>query len=219
MLWMLLLAHLLGDFPLQPDWMVRYKRNIFVLALHVGIHFLLMFLLVGEARLVLWPYLLQLTVVHMIQDRLKIFLTDLRPNRRVVFFFVDQLLHYLTIWALFTWIKTSEHNLVITQNPAWAIIAIAFLVVTYIWNTSERVMYYSDTEYLKNMDETKIARMLARCGFISLFFLVRTWALPNLAALLSWPYPASIYRKRAVFSDLSISLIVIIFLLVTLGLG
>jgi hypothetical protein len=216
MAYTLILAHFLGDFPLQPNWMASRKSNFWVLSLHVSIHFIVMLLLVGQVRLLIWPYLLLLTLVHMGQDRLKVALTNLWPARTVFFFFIDQLLHYSAIWGLTVWIRALNPNLVNTQTRLWVIIAIAYLVVTYTWYISERVINHADAEYLKNIEETKIARMLARGGLVSLFPLVRAATLPYLAVLFSWPYPASIYRKRALFSDVGISLLVIIFLLVTL---
>lgn len=219
MLWMLLLAHFLGDFPLQPDWMVRRKSNVWVLLLHVSIHFVLMLLLVGKVRLLILPHLLLLNAVHMAQDRLKKSLTDFWPGRMVGLFFVDQLLHCLAIWGLVTWVQSGVDIMIIEQNPVLAIIAIAYLVVTYTWYISERVINHADREYLTFIEETKVSRMLARSGIISIFFIVHAWAGSKLALLLTWPYPESIYRKRAIISDLSISIIVIIFLVGTLGLG
>jgi hypothetical protein len=219
MIWMLLLAHFLGDFPLQPDWMVRRKANFWVLFLHVFIHFVLMVFMVGQIREVVWPHLLLLNLVHMVQDRLKIALKDIWPSGMVLMFFIDQLLHYMAIWGLVAWIQTSNLSLDFEFHHTWAIVAIAYLVVTYTWYISERVINYANGEYLKTIEDTKIARMLARSGFISLFFMMRNWAPLNLAWLMTWPYPASNYRRRAIVSDLSISIIVIIFLFLTLGLG
>ena len=219
MLWTLLLAHFLGDFPLQNNWMARCKWIIRVLSLHVSIHFILMLLLVGQSRITLWPYLLLLTLVHMGQDRLKIYLTDLWPNRMVVLFYLDQLFHSAAIWGLVRWLQINQPQLIVEQNSTWAIIAIAYLVVTYVWYICERVMNHADPEYLKNVEQTKLSRMLSRSGMVSLFFLIRGWVLPNTALLLSWPYPDSIYRVRALTTDLTVSITAFIFLFLTLGLG
>lgn len=219
MIYLLILAHFLGDFPLQPNWMVRRKKNFWILSLHVGIHFVLMILLVGQTRLLIWPHLLLLSLLHMVQDHLKIYLTDLWPTRRLVFFFIDQILHYFSIWGFVMWIQAIHPSLAEIQTQSWTIIAIAYLVVTYTWYIIERVIYHADDEHQKNIGETKIPRMLARGGLVSLFFLVRTSTLPNLAFLFFSPYPPSIYRKRALVSDFAISLVVIIFLFVSLGLN
>jgi hypothetical protein len=216
MIWNLLLAHLLGDFPLQIDWIALRKSNFWVLILHVSIHFVLMVLLVGPSRDLVWPFLLLLSLVHMVQDRLKIFLTDRWPSRMLHLFYTDQLLHIAAILGLVFVIQTSNPNIPQTQYSAWVIIAIAFLMVTFVWYISERVNNAADIEYLKNIEETKISRMLVRSGFVSIFLLVRTWGLPGLSSVFASPYPPSIYRKRAVITDISVSFLVITFLLLTL---
>jgi len=219
MIWYLLLAHFIGDFLLQPDWMVRRKSNFWVLLLHVSIHFVLMVLLVGRSWNLIWPYLLILNLVHMAQDFLKIRLTNNWPNRMVSLFFIDQLLHLAAIFGTVASIHATRLEIALQENTTWAIIAIAYLVVSYTWYISERVINYSNADYLQIIEGTKFSRMIARSGFISLFFLVRALPFSNLAWLISWPYPNTAYRKRALISDLSISIFVIIFLLVTLGLG
>ncbi len=219
MVWALLLAHFLGDFPLQADWMIRRKANLWVLALHGSIHFVLMVLLMGGIRQQIWPHLLLLTLVHMVQDHLKILMTIRWPERMVFLFFLDQLLHYLAIWGFVSWIQATQELANIFGNQDWVIITIAYLIGTYVWYISERVISHSDNDYLEMVKETKIERMLARSGLISLFLLARAWMLPNLALALSWPYRASSFRKRAVVSDVSVSLGVIIFLFVALGLS
>jgi hypothetical protein len=217
MFYLLILSHFLGDFPLQPNWIVRRKSNFWVLSLHGSIHFVLMFLLVGKIRLLIWPQLLLLALVHMGQDRLKISLTKFWPALRVHFFFIDQFLHYFAIWGLVMWLQTTNSNLIKTQPQFWVVIAIAYLVITYTWYIIELVIYQADKEYLKYIQKTKISRMLARGGLVSLFIFLRSAVLPNLAFVLSPPYPPSKFRKRALLSDLSISLFVIIFLFVSHG--
>lgn len=217
MVWTLILAHFLGDFPLQPNWMVRQKSEFWVISLHVGIHFVLMFLLVGQARLLIWPYLLLLTLVHLGQDHLKIILTARWPALLVPLFILDQIFHYAAIWGLTHWMGAIHPNLANMPNQPWVLIATAYVVVTSTWFIVERVINHANSAYQKNMDETKTARMFARAGLVSLFLLVRAAALPYLAVWLASPYPPSIYRKRALLSDLGISLVAIIFLLAALG--
>jgi len=89
-------------------------------------------------------------------------------------------------------------------------------MVTFVWYISERVNNAADIEYLKNIEETKIPRMLARSGFVSIFLLVRTWGLPGFSSMFASPYPPSKYSKRAVITDICVSFLVITFLLLTL---
>ena len=89
----LLVAHLVADFPLQPDWMVRRKRNPSVLALH-GL------LVAGTAALALGglagEVLLILVGTHLAMDAIKVYLL---PNS-LGSFTLDQLVHLTVIIAL-----------------------------------------------------------------------------------------------------------------------
>ena len=89
----LLVAHLVADFPLQPDWMIRRKRNPSVLALH-GL------LVAGTAALALGglagEVLLILVGTHLAMDAIKVYLL---PNS-LGSFTLDQLVHLTVIIAL-----------------------------------------------------------------------------------------------------------------------
>ena len=105
MFWYLLLAHLLGDFVFQNDWMVRNRDDIRVLSLHASIHFILMFLLVGSSRLQFWPFLLLIAVIHLIQDRVKNNLTNKHPDWTKSAFIADQFLHIFVIGVVVFWMQ------------------------------------------------------------------------------------------------------------------
>ena len=217
MIWSLILAHFLGDFFLQTDWMARKKNNFWVLCLHVGIHFAVMVVLAGGTRSVIWPYLLLIAVTHLGQDSLKIFLTNLKQQARVPFFLIDQLLHIVIIWGAVEWFHVNHGPLPLFDKPVWAIIALAFLLVTNVWFITERIIFFENIEYKKNIDQTKYARMLSRAGLTSLFFLLRLWVFPGLILFLSAPYPRSEHRQRALLTDFSVSVFGMLFLLLALG--
>lgn len=88
----LLAAHLLGDFPFQPSWMVRRKRNPLVLLLHVSLVTLLVALLLGKLY---WPILAVTFASHLIIDGLKSLLPD-----RWQWFLLDQLAHLAVLVGL-----------------------------------------------------------------------------------------------------------------------
>ncbi len=89
----LLVAHLVADFPLQPHWMIRRKRNPLVLGLHVLV-------VTATAALALggWPsaVLLILVGTHLAMDAVKVYL--LKDSLRS--FTLDQLVHLAVILAL-----------------------------------------------------------------------------------------------------------------------
>lgn len=89
----LLVAHLVADFPLQPDWMIRRKRHPAVLGLHALI-------VIGTAALALggWPgtVLLILVGTHLAMDAVKVYLL----KDSLGSFTVDQVVHLAVILAL-----------------------------------------------------------------------------------------------------------------------
>ena len=89
----LLVAHLVADFPLQPGWMIRRKRQPTVLALHALV-------VAATAALALggWPGALLLILVgtHLAMDAIKVYL--LKDSLRS--FTLDQVVHLAVILAL-----------------------------------------------------------------------------------------------------------------------
>ncbi len=78
---LLLLAHLLADFPLQTDAMIARKKEPGPMALHIGVHFALAFAaLGGEVEIALGlaaaHLLIDLIKVHALPDRLWVYLAD-----------------------------------------------------------------------------------------------------------------------------------------------
>jgi hypothetical protein len=217
MVWYLVLAHLLGDFVLQTDWMVRRRDDLRVLTLHAGIHFALMVLLIGSLRSVIWPYLLLLALIHLGQDRIKNNITNQRPDWTKPFFVIDQALHFAVIFLLVWWFQKESGLLPIPGKHELVMIAIAFLFISYVWFIVERIFNLSNTDYLQDLNSTKFPRMLTRVGLVSLFLLIQVWFTSGMAVVFSNPYPQKKFRQRAVLTDISVSLFAIFFLSWALG--
>jgi TM2 domain-containing membrane protein YozV len=90
---LLLVAHLVADFPLQPDWMIRRKRHPAMLVLH-GL------VVVGTAALALggWPVTVLLILVgtHLAMDAVKVYAL----GNSLGSFILDQAVHLAVIVAL-----------------------------------------------------------------------------------------------------------------------
>jgi len=213
MFWVLLLSHLLGDFLLQSDWMARNRTKSWVLLLHGGIHFALMLLLVGQDRILLWPYLGLLVLIHIGQDSIKIKLNKIFTNQVIPMYILDQIVHILTIAVFTRWCEQAAGPISIPTKPVWALIAIVYLFVSYVWFISERVFNYTNPDYQRNINLTKFPRMLTRSGLTSLVLVAQMWAIPGMAATLYYPYPQSNFRRRAIYTDLSVSLVAGLFLI------
>ncbi len=96
---LLILGHLVADFILQPEKLVKWKyaswRGIVVHAfIHAGINLLLLFSVWNDSRVLL--LVLGLAIAHFFIDKLKILL---EPKFKVLLipFFGDQILHLMTI--------------------------------------------------------------------------------------------------------------------------
>lgn len=97
----LLLAHIIGDFFLQPKNWVKEKEKKKLkspkLYFHITIHFALLFLILWD--LSLWPVIIIVGFSHLIIDAVKLILQK-KKNKRL-FFFIDQILHVLVIIATY----------------------------------------------------------------------------------------------------------------------
>jgi hypothetical protein len=96
----LLIAHLVGDFFLQPEKWVKAKEEIklgaWQLYLHSLLHGLLVLLLVWDINF--WMWALLIAFVHLIIDSFKILVQ--KNNTKRVLFFLDQLLHLISIYVI-----------------------------------------------------------------------------------------------------------------------
>lgn len=96
----LLLAHLLGDFVLQPASWVIEKEQKKLRSWQFHVHLLLHggLILILTWNLNLWPQALTLMLAHGIIDAVKVHFQTMKTKR--AWFFIDQGLHLLTIVAI-----------------------------------------------------------------------------------------------------------------------
>ncbi len=108
-----LLAHMLGDFLLQPNSWVKAKEEKKIAAwqlyMHSFIHFALIILLVWDIKFVKWAILL--TIIHFITDTIKLYFQNKRTKR--LWFFADQIIHLAFI--LIIWIWSQEATIKISE--------------------------------------------------------------------------------------------------------
>ncbi len=91
----LLLAHVLADFVFQTGWMVRHKRNAFVLLLHIAIVFGLSVAALGGV----WEVALPIAFAHLVIDMTKVYLLPARARDTLAAFLWDQAAHLATLAA------------------------------------------------------------------------------------------------------------------------
>ncbi|WP_223034990.1 DUF3307 domain-containing protein [Hanstruepera marina] len=125
----LILAHLIGDFFLQPKKWVKDKEKKKLkspkLYIHVAIHIAIMFLIVWD--LTKWPLLIAIGVFHFLIDTSKLLFQTKKTKR--LWFFVDQLLHLLSIiiaFYIFT-DNTLKADKLFTENTVLLLTCLLFL--------------------------------------------------------------------------------------------
>jgi len=101
----LVLAHLIGDFLLQPNRWVQEKEERKLkspkLYLHVMIHGLLVMLLLWDWQQ--WPIALGIVLAHVVIDSIKLYFQ--KPKTKNFWLLIDQLLHLISI-AWITYLVT-----------------------------------------------------------------------------------------------------------------
>ncbi|MFD2727317.1 DUF3307 domain-containing protein [Hyunsoonleella rubra] len=146
----LLLAHLIGDFILQPQsWVLekeKKKLKSFKLYFHVLIHIAITTLILWDASL--WPVILIIGGSHLIIDGLKLTFQTKKTKR--LLFFIDQLLHVLVILGCYFFLVDNrlyfdsffkEEHLLLLTCLLFLTIPVSIIMKTIFlkWNISELV--------------------------------------------------------------------------------
>jgi hypothetical protein len=125
----LLLAHLIGDFILQPtSWVIDKETNKYrsiYLYLHTFLHFILAWVLVGKLEFV-W-FATGLAVSHGFIDFLKLNFQTSKTKR--IWFSVDQILHFLVIVVITLIYSNNQIDLKFFGNQFW-IVFTGFILLT-----------------------------------------------------------------------------------------
>lgn len=123
----LILAHLLGDFVLQPDSWVADKESRKLkskfLYLHILIHTLLSFVFLWDLQL--WWVAVLVGVFHFIIDASKLIFQNVKTKKR--WFLIDQLLHILVIGGVSLYFKEFSFEVLEDQNFLKILVAALFL--------------------------------------------------------------------------------------------
>ncbi len=195
----LLIAHVLGDFVLQPNsWVDAKKTHTFksrYYYLHGFVHLLTLVILL-EFNWSYWPSILVIVVSHLIIDLIKLNL-DKKLNSRILFAF-DQLLHLIVISVVVlvnTTSKIAFENIYSTKS---LLLILAILIVTFASSIIMRtIMSKWDLEEDKSEDSLenagKYIGILERL-FVFGFILLNQWSAIGLLIAAK-----SVFR----FSDLS----------------
>lgn len=125
----LFLAHLIGDFLLQPSKWVLHKEEEKAaskyLYFHVLLHFAVTLLLLWD--LSFWKIALIILVSHYIIDLIKLYVNPLFKNKGIPFL-IDQVLHIIVLYCCAYFENLGEHTLALFQQLDWSLLTAAFFV-------------------------------------------------------------------------------------------
>ncbi len=126
----ILLAHVLGDFFLQPNAWVAEKEKLKLksgkLYLHIVIHMALIFLVFLSFSV--WKLALLIGLAHGLIDALK--LISQKETTKRIWFFVDQLLHLLFIFGIWKYLYRVDIAFSFLQNEKFWLFALGALFLT-----------------------------------------------------------------------------------------
>jgi len=126
----LILAHLIGDFILQPKKWVKEKEKKKLKSLklyfHIAIHFLLLFLIVWD--LSFWPLLVTIGLSHFVIDAIKLVFQNKKTRRR--WFFIDQLLHIVSIFIAYYIFTNANFSIASIDKENVLLLATCLLFLT-----------------------------------------------------------------------------------------
>ncbi|RZK53688.1 MAG: DUF3307 domain-containing protein, partial [Pedobacter sp.] len=126
----LLLAHLLGDFFLQPNAWVTEKEQLKLksakLYWHVVIHVALIFLVFMS--LSVWKIALVIGATHLVIDAMKLSLQKAKTKR--LWFFIDQLLHVKSIVACWSYYWSNNIDFSFLNNDKIWLFAFGAILLT-----------------------------------------------------------------------------------------
>lgn len=178
----LLLAHVLGDFALQPQSWVNDKEKKKLrskyLYIHVGVHALLLLIVLGFQQ----KYFIIIAVVslsHGVIDAIKL----LKPlkNKRILFF-LDQLAHLFVIGGVVCVLTSFKLKAGTIINEKNILFILAILVLTSVSSIVLKVVFstwHKDIEDISKKDSSlkhagKYIGMLERL-FVFVFIILNQW--------------------------------------------
>jgi len=121
--WLWVLAHLVGDFPLQTDRVFYYKYHTrWGILIHIGITTLCNVLLTVPfwRYSYYWLLIAAMAILHFIYDRGKINLTKKGLEDNTFLFLFDQFLHFITIYLAYKAFYALYPGLSVPLTGFWA---------------------------------------------------------------------------------------------------
>lgn len=172
----LLLAHLIGDFILQPRaWVTAketWKLKAWQLYAHVLIHAVLVTVIVWDVYF--WPWALLIAGTHFVIDALKITLQKERTKR--VLFFVDQALHIGVLFVVTCAYQNYVPELIILGDPRILLFITCIVFLTTPASASIRFFIARWTPHLPEGDDESLQSAGKYIGILERLFVFAFFA-------------------------------------------
>lgn len=172
-----ILAHLIGDFLLQPDSWIKHKKEkkhqSKYLYWHMAIHTVLLIVLL-QFNMRYWLGILLIIVSHYIIDVVKLHL-EKKSNARLLFF-LDQLLHVAVIFGVIQIYSPFNITVSYIYHPQSLLVITAIVTLTYV--SSVVIKTLMSKWKLKDSSKNQAGKyigMLERL-FIFYFIVINYWA-------------------------------------------
>lgn len=177
----LLLAHLIGDFILQPQYWVNEKEKLKYrspkLYIHALLHGLLVLLLLWDLKY--WFLAMLVSTLHYVIDVVK--LNCQKKENKSTWFFIDQTLHLVTIlllWGVFCKPEL-EFTFWCTNSDFWIYLA-AIILITGVSSVIVRELMSGWTKNLKDNKDVSLDNAGKYIGilerlFVFFFVIIGSW--------------------------------------------
>ncbi|MCL7987194.1 DUF3307 domain-containing protein [Sphingobacterium sp. lm-10] len=137
-----LIAHVLGDFVLQPKSLVeKRKLHIKYLLLHVAVHALMLLVIFSQSLNAYWHGIVFILATHLGIDSLKIWYEHKWPTKPFRAFVVDQLLHLLMIGLVTIYYYPDYFQQLVLWSPVNLLYILTFLVLVFVTPIIMRVFF------------------------------------------------------------------------------
>lgn len=175
----LLLAHLIGDFLVQPNRWVAHKEKKKAaskyLYAHVALHFLVTMILLWD--LSYWKIALIIMVSHYLVDIAKLYIGPYFKNENIPFF-IDQLLHIVVLYCCAYFDNLWEHTTYLFQELDWylltAIVFVSFPAAIIMGKLLEPMSVKLEMDHKSLPNAGKYIGVIERL-FVLIFIILDHW--------------------------------------------
>jgi Protein of unknown function (DUF3307) len=186
MFWILIFCHLIADYPLQSNAMVKAKKTLSGLFMHISVHFLTLMVIlcvilnydIGSSLY----FAVSISFFHLVIDHWKNVLSRLKPKWVIFTYIQDQILHVLSILLVISLWQLPISISLLNNNYVIFVYASGFVLSSYCWFITEYVLSYKHSVYQQRLVDTMWPRMMSRAIFYSIVIVgFSYWVIPVIA--------------------------------------